>query len=115
MNTGKPIGLFNRATKICLLVLAMAWSAVAAPDGPDATPAKPREFYNDGTKKLRAGKLSEAETSLQAAVAGQNEKIQPAALYNLGEVRFNQGAQELKKAPGGDSMRAKTGYAQKTA
>ncbi|HWY74681.1 MAG TPA: hypothetical protein VN281_03640 [Verrucomicrobiae bacterium] len=62
-------------------------------------PVSPRDFYNDGTQKFRDGKLTEAETALQTAVATQNEKIQPPALYNLGEVRFQQGAKLLKDGP----------------
>jgi hypothetical protein len=58
-----------------------------------------RELYNAGTQKLRAGKLSEAESLLQASVSKQNERVQPAALYNLGQVRFGQGTEELKKQP----------------
>jgi TolA-binding protein len=58
-----------------------------------------RELYNAGTQKLRAGKLTEAESLLQASVSKQNENVQPAALYNLGQVRFAQGNEELKKQP----------------
>ena len=68
----------------------------AAPAPQEKEPASPREFYNDGTRKLKDGKLREAETSFQTAVASQDEKVQPAALYNLGEVRFRQGVEELK-------------------
>ena len=66
----------------------------------------PRLLYNAGTQKLRAGKLQDAEVALQEAVASQNEKIQPPALYNLGEVRFQQGAEELKKGPNPQAVRA---------
>jgi hypothetical protein len=58
-----------------------------------------RELYNAGTQKLRAGKLSDAESLLQASVSKQNERVQPAALYNLGHARFAQGNEELKKQP----------------
>jgi hypothetical protein len=73
----------------------------AAPASPEKELSSPRDFYNDGTKKLKEGKLREAETSLQTAVASQDEKIQPAALYNLGEVRFRQGVSELTNILGG--------------
>ncbi len=62
-------------------------------------PVSPRDFYNDGTQKFRQGKLPEAETALQTAVASQNEKIQGPALYNLGEVRFQEGVKQLKDGP----------------
>jgi len=64
----------------------------------EASPATPRQFFNVGTQKLRAGKLREAETLLQGALASQDERLQPATLYNLGHARFAQGSEELKKA-----------------
>ena len=72
--------------------------ALRAADDADH-PATPLKLYNDGTQKLREGKLQEAEACLQGAVASQNEKVQPVALYNLGEVRFRQGVEEKKKGP----------------
>jgi tetratricopeptide (TPR) repeat protein len=64
-----------------------------------APPATPREFYNAGTRQLGAGKLREAEASLESALAGQQERLDPPALYNLGLVRFGQGVEQLKKGP----------------
>lgn len=58
-----------------------------------------RELYNAGTEKLRDGKLNDAEALLQSALAKQDERIQPLALYNLGSTRMAQGAAELKKNP----------------
>ena len=75
--------------------------ALCAPTAPEKELSSPRDFYNDGTKKLKDGKLRDAEMSLQTAVASQDEKIQPAALYNLGEVRFRQGVEELKNIMNG--------------
>jgi tetratricopeptide (TPR) repeat protein len=84
---------------------ALAVSVLAAtPSRPvqeTAAPASPREFFNAGTQKLREGKLREAEAFFESALAGQNERLQPPALYNLGHVRFNQGVEELKKGPAG--------------
>ena len=57
-----------------------------------------REFYNAGTRKLRDGKWNDAEPLFESALEKQDERIQPAALYNLGETRFAQGLDELKKA-----------------
>ena len=59
----------------------------------------PREFFNAGAQNLGAGKLAEAETFLERALASQDQRLQPAALYNLGHVRFGQGIEELKKGP----------------
>jgi tetratricopeptide (TPR) repeat protein len=62
-------------------------------------PSTPREFFNAGTEKLQQGKLREAEAFLESALSSQIERLQPAALYNLGHVRFQQGVEELKKGP----------------
>jgi tetratricopeptide (TPR) repeat protein len=89
---------------------------VLVPSGPAATapeplpPVTPREYFNAGTAKLRAGKLREAEALLESALASQNERLQPTALYNLGHVRFQAGAEELKKGPPGGEA-AKQGRA----
>lgn len=68
-----------------------------------------RGLYNAGTAKLLAGKWHEAESQLAASLAKQDERLQPAALFNLGYVRFAQGSEELQKAPpsGAVSQRAR--------
>jgi tetratricopeptide (TPR) repeat protein len=68
----------------------------------------PRELYNAGTEKLRAGKLNDAESLLEASLAKQDERVQPEALFNLGHVRFDQGIEELKKSPEGAVKRGQT-------
>jgi tetratricopeptide (TPR) repeat protein len=78
-----------------LLLLALPAFAASEP-GP---PATPREFFNAGTRQLGAGKLREAEASLESALASQNQRLQSPALYNLGLVRFGQGVEQLKKGP----------------
>ena len=80
-----------------LLSLTFALTAVAASE--PAPPDTPRETYNAGTRQLRAGKLREAEASLETALASQQERLQPPTLYNLGLVRFDQGVEQLKKGP----------------
>lgn len=70
-------------------------SAVEEPENA-ATPLK---LYNDGTRKLAEKKFQEAEACFQAAVSSQNERVQGPALYNLGEVRFRVGKEDLKKGP----------------
>src|SRR5438045_8890048 len=66
---------------------------------PSEAPSTPREFYNAGTQQLRQGNLREAEALLESALSSQQERFVPPALYNLGHVRFDQGADELKKSP----------------
>src|SRR5947208_10512772 len=73
-----------------------------------APPAAPREFFNAGTRELRAGKLREAEALLESALSSQNERLQTPALYNLGHVRFSQGVEELKKGPSAASTAARS-------
>ena len=93
----------TRPSEICMFVLlglALALRAGAASANlPETAPSTPRDFFNAGTQKLQQGKLREAEAFLENAVASQAEALQPQALYNLGHVRFNQGAEELKKGP----------------
>lgn len=72
-----------------------------------AAPETPREFYNAGTRQLRAGKLREAEAFLQSALESQQENLQSPALYNLGHVRFSQGIEILKKSPPAGSTLAR--------
>lgn len=74
--------------------------AASIPSTPEpALPQTPREFFNAGTRELLSGKLREAEASLETALASQDHRLQPPALYNLGHVRFRQGLEELKKGP----------------
>jgi hypothetical protein len=88
---------------------------------PEIRPQTARGFYNAGTEKLRVGKLDDAEVLLESSLAKQDGRVQPAALFNLGHVRFAQGAEELKKSPDGaatsrqssDSMSNGTGAIQK--
>ena len=55
-----------------------------------------REFYNEGVSRLGKGELRDAEMSLRKAAGADLESVQPLALYNLGHVRFRQGAETLK-------------------
>jgi tetratricopeptide (TPR) repeat protein len=65
----------------------------------EKVPVTPREFFNAGTRRLAEGKLREAENYFQAALAEQQIPLQAPALHNLGHVRYQQGAEELKKSP----------------
>ena len=82
-----------------LLALTTLGASPSAPAPEQTPPTTPREFYNAGARQLRAGKLREAEASLESALASQNQRLQPPALYNLGLVRFGQGVEQLKKGP----------------
>ncbi len=100
-----------------LLLICLGSRVLGAPTDPTNTsvavsPPKSLEtargFYNAGTDKLRAGKLGEAESLLEASLARQDEPVQPAALFNLGHVRFAQGIEELKKSPDGNSVKRRS-------
>ncbi len=67
----------------------------------ELTPRNTREFFNAGTRRLREGKLREAEAFFQTTLSRQDERFQPQTLHNLGHVRYEQGAEELKKSPDG--------------
>lgn len=58
-----------------------------------------RDYFNAGTRQLQTNQLREAEAQLLGTLAQQDERLQPAALYNLGHVRFAQGVEALKKSP----------------
>ena len=84
------------------LVLAAAPAEKSAVVAAPRIPHSPREFYNSGTGKIAQGKLTEAEADLETALRAQIETLQPPTLYNLGEVRYQQGIDALKKmAQGG--------------
>ncbi len=95
------------AVAIAGLCLLAAGTAFAAGDEPDQEPGA-RELYNDGTRKLAEGKLAEAESYLQSAVASQDGRVQAPALYNLGHTRFQQGLKELTNAPEPGALGAKS-------
>ncbi len=97
---------------ICLSAFLLPLAALAASAPVPPPPAEtPREFFNAGTRQLGAGKLREAEASLETALAGQQERLQAPALYNLGLVRFGQGVEELKKGPAAKPATARGEYA----
>src|SRR5207244_2091325 len=64
-------------------------------------PATAREFYNEGTRYFAQTNLWRAEYNFERALGVQDERMQPPALYNLGHIRFTEGAEELKKGPPG--------------
>jgi tetratricopeptide (TPR) repeat protein len=98
---------------VCLAFAVVSPVAAATPQPPP--PTTPREFYNAGTRELIAGKLREAEASLETVLGSQNANLQPAALYNLGHVRFALGVDELKKGPASAQVSARSRAATGTA
>src|SRR4051812_9209570 len=95
--------IMNTGLRFRVRVVAMLFACglttcscmAAAPEQEEPEIQTPRQLYNKGTQKLQEGKLREAESFLQSAVSGQNEKVQGSALYNLGHVRFKTGLEEL--------------------
>jgi len=97
---GFRVSAFVRTSDFGLRTSALLLSALTVSAAPEtSTPTTPRETFNAGTRQLKAGKLREAEAFLESALASQDLRLQPTALYNLGLVRFGQGAEELKKGP----------------
>ena len=70
-------------------------------------PVTARDFYNAGTKLLAGKKFAEAEKMFQSAVAAQDERVQPAAIYNLGHARFAEGVELFKKGPDAQKVTAR--------
>ena len=97
---------FTQTLLLAALLAGAALSAFAV-ETTRLEPVTPRELYNDGTARLREGKLREAEASLQVAVASNNEKIQTPALYNLGHTRFQQGVETLKEIKDGKGTQSR--------
>jgi tetratricopeptide (TPR) repeat protein len=82
-----------------LFVLAFCFYASAKEATNAPPPVTARDFYNAGTRWLATNKFADAEKMFQSALAAQDERVQPAALYNLGHARFGEGAEFLKKGP----------------
>ena len=105
MNIAMPFD-WNGARARLLPVLAGL--LLCLPGRAAETAVSARDSYNEGTQRLRQGKLREAESALQVAIASNEEKIQPAALHNLGLVRFAQGAEALKDAAKAPAVKARS-------
>ena len=103
---------FWKACAAFLLLFSVAppgYSAMKSVATSDTTSTEPgkrelataREFYNEGTRYFEQTNLWRAEYNLERALSFQDDRLQPPALYNLGHIRFSQGAEELKKGPPG--------------
>ena len=93
-----------------MIAMGMAGTLVGNVRAAGAEPedSSPRQIYNDGMDHLFEGKWRDAEALLQNAVAAQDAKTQPSALYNLGYVRFQQGKQAKKDGPNAGAVRARS-------
>jgi hypothetical protein len=116
MTTRKPSLLHCATSRFGVVAVVSLLAVMTNPCPADETDREPspRELYNDGTRKLGEGKLSEAESSLNDAVASQDERIQPSALYNLGLTRFRQGTNELTNAPDAHTLDSQSSHASRT-
>ncbi len=81
---------FLLVSSLAALVFAGCAQTWAAAD------PSPYALYNNGVKKFAEKDLREAEVAFRGAVASNHQTVQPAALYNLGHVRFLQGKETLK-------------------
>jgi len=81
------------------LFLLLSFHAFAGDSTKVVTPVTARDFYNAGTKLLAGKKFADAEKMFQSALAAQDERVQPSAVYNLGHTRFDDGLDLLKKGP----------------
>lgn len=82
-----------------ILVFGICRPVPAAADTNTPPPVTARDFYNAGTELLAAKKYADAERMFQSSLARQDEHVQPPALYNLGQTRFAEGIELLKKEP----------------
>lgn len=87
----------TRITVILLFVCTAALLGVGG--GRREEPVTDRDVYNQGTAKLAENDLAAAEMLLYSAVIGNDDRIQPDALYNLGLARFGLGVQALEDGP----------------
>lgn len=93
------MNLFAAIKKIAFALALATCFQVLADDATNIAPVTARDFYNAGTKLLAAKKYADAERMFQAALAAQDDKVQPAALYNVGHTRFAAGMERLKQGP----------------
>jgi hypothetical protein len=84
---------------ILAFALAATIGVKAETTNAPAPPKTAREFYNAGTRLVAQKKFAGAEEMFVAALAEQDERIQPRALFNLGDARFADGVELLKKGP----------------
>ena len=94
-----------------LIALAVGCRALAGEATNAVAPVTARDFYNAGTELLAGTNFAEAERMFESSLAMQDERIQPPALYNLGQARFAEGVEQLKKGPDAQKSLAQGGEA----
>jgi tetratricopeptide (TPR) repeat protein len=91
--------LFGIGAALIGFLLAAGFHALAGDETNAVAPVTARDFYNAGTKLLAHKRFADAEMMFQSALATQDERVQPPALYNLGHTRFDEGVELLKQGP----------------
>jgi len=86
--------------------LISGFQALAADTTNAVAPTTARDFYNAGTRLLAAKKFTDAEKMFQSALAAQDDRLQPVALYNVGHTRFASGLERLKQGPDAQKVAA---------
>ena len=102
MNLFTALKRFAPALALAICCRTQAGDATNSP-----TPITSRDFYNAGTKLLATNRFAGAEQMFRSALAAQDERVRPAALYNLGHARFGAGAELLKKGPDAQKVAAR--------
>ena len=100
----KPFATLKRLAPAFALIICCR--ALAGSETNAVAPVTARDFYNAGTRFLATNKFADAEKMFESALAAQDERLQPAALYNLGHARFDLGADLLKKGPDAQKVAA---------
>ena len=95
------------AAALLIPMLLLGQPAQAAQEKNIPPPATARDFYNAGVKLLAATNFTGAEKMFQSALAAQDERVQPPALYDLGHTRFTEGGELLKKGPDAQKVSAR--------
>ncbi len=88
------------------MLLLINQSAQASFETNSLTPATARDFYNCGARLLAATNFAGAEKMFESALATQDERLQPPALYDLGHARFSEGMELLKNGPDAQKISA---------
>ena len=101
MKSFAPIGYLALA-----LTLPMFARIADAASTNEVAPSTAEDFYNAGTRLLAAKKYPDAERMFQAALAAQDDYVQPVALYNIGHTRFAGGMERLKQGPDAQKVAA---------
>lgn len=94
----------NHRIQVLRPVIIVVATMVCLAAHPDEQTVTQREAYNQGTTKLKEGDLAAAEMLLYSAVTGNDDDIQPTALYNLGLTRFGIGVKALEDGPDAKSV-----------